>query len=256
MTRNWTREEVLVTFNLYCKTPFGRLHRSNPDIVALANALGRTPSAVAMKLVNLASLDPVQQFRQIRGLQNASALDKSVWDQFLSNPTEMAVEMERASSQIGIVKETETLAGVSDDDVYIERPTSMQAVVQVRLAQRFFRNAVLASYNFKCAICSLDILELLNASHIIPWSVDERRRADPRNGLSMCVLHDRTFDRGLMSVDSRLRVMVSSTLRQQRASVLWSPAFAIWHEQPINLPERFHPDEAALDYHRSTVFRP
>ena len=38
--RNWSRDELLAAFNLYCRTPFGRLHRGNPDIIALAGRLG------------------------------------------------------------------------------------------------------------------------------------------------------------------------------------------------------------------------
>jgi putative restriction endonuclease len=51
----WTREQLIAALDLYCRTPFGRLHRSNPDVVTLGKAIGRTPSAVAMKLVNFAS---------------------------------------------------------------------------------------------------------------------------------------------------------------------------------------------------------
>ena len=54
----WTRQQLKLAFHLYCQLPFGRLHRRNPEIVDLAELLGRTPSAVAMKLVNFASLDP------------------------------------------------------------------------------------------------------------------------------------------------------------------------------------------------------
>jgi len=64
----WSRDQRLVTFRLYCRTPFGRLHRNNPEIIELARLIGRTPSAVAMKAVNFASLDPVQQARNIAGL--------------------------------------------------------------------------------------------------------------------------------------------------------------------------------------------
>jgi hypothetical protein len=28
--RDWTREELIVAFNLYCKIPFGRIHIRNP----------------------------------------------------------------------------------------------------------------------------------------------------------------------------------------------------------------------------------
>ena len=27
----WTRDETLVAFNLYCRTPFGRLHAGDPE---------------------------------------------------------------------------------------------------------------------------------------------------------------------------------------------------------------------------------
>ena len=45
--RDWTREETLVALNVYCRTPFGRLHGRNPEIIRIAAALGRTPDALA-----------------------------------------------------------------------------------------------------------------------------------------------------------------------------------------------------------------
>jgi putative restriction endonuclease len=61
--RNWLRSETLIAFGLYCRTPFGELHQSNPAIVELSGRLGRTPSAVGMKACNFASLDPRQRER-------------------------------------------------------------------------------------------------------------------------------------------------------------------------------------------------
>ncbi len=52
----WTRDQLLVAFRLYCRTPFGKLHQHNPEIIHLAAKLGRTPSAVGMKACNFASL--------------------------------------------------------------------------------------------------------------------------------------------------------------------------------------------------------
>ena len=57
--RNWTRKQLLVAFMLYCQLPFGKLHSRNPEIVKYAELIGRTPSALAMKLSNIASLDRV-----------------------------------------------------------------------------------------------------------------------------------------------------------------------------------------------------
>ena len=55
----WTREHRLIALNLYCKLPFGKLHKDNPIIKEVAAKMGRTPSSLAMKLCNFASLDPV-----------------------------------------------------------------------------------------------------------------------------------------------------------------------------------------------------
>ena len=94
----WTRDQLIAALDLYCRTPFGRLHRGNPDVVTLAKAIRRTPSAVAMKLVNFASFDPVQQKRGIRGLSNAAQADREIWEEFQGDWAELAV----AGSVVGL----------------------------------------------------------------------------------------------------------------------------------------------------------
>ena len=76
LRKKWTHDELLVALNLYHKLTFGQLHSRNPVIIALAEKLGRGPSSVAMKLCNLASLDPALKLRGIKGLTGASALDR------------------------------------------------------------------------------------------------------------------------------------------------------------------------------------
>ena len=70
-TIRWTKEQLKLAFHLYCQLPFGKLHQRNPEIIKLANMIGRTPSAVAMKLVNFASLDPAITGTGRSGLGNA-----------------------------------------------------------------------------------------------------------------------------------------------------------------------------------------
>lgn len=201
----WSREQLLVTFNLYCRVPFGKLHKSNPDIIALAQKIGRTPSAVAMKLVNFASFDPIHQARNAKGLANASRADKAIWEEFQANPEELAYESQQRYWQ---VMDQGDFAGPdlseSEEVTLPSGPTETIRTVRTRLVQSFFRNAVLSSYNFTCAVCGIDLPELLTASHIIPWKQDIARRADPSNGLSLCSLHDRAFDRGFFTLDNSL----------------------------------------------------
>ena len=79
MTRRaWTREELIVAFNLYCKIPFGRIHIRNPLVMDLAKAIGRTPSAVSWKLANFARLDPALQKRNIAGASHGARAEVEI----------------------------------------------------------------------------------------------------------------------------------------------------------------------------------
>ena len=98
--RNWTRDETLIAFRLYCRTPFGKLHQTNPEIIDLSERLGRTPSAVGMKACNFASLDPKQRQRGIRPLSNTSTLDEQLWAEFQANPEAIAAEAEAAYERL------------------------------------------------------------------------------------------------------------------------------------------------------------
>lgn len=43
---NWTREETIIAFNVYCKVPFKSSSKTNPTIIKYANIIGRSPSAL------------------------------------------------------------------------------------------------------------------------------------------------------------------------------------------------------------------
>ena len=77
----WTWEETLAAFNLYSKMPFGQIHYRNPRVAHLAKLLGRTPDSVAMKMLNLATHDPVHKARGVKGLTNASKKELQVWEE-------------------------------------------------------------------------------------------------------------------------------------------------------------------------------
>jgi putative restriction endonuclease len=245
----WTREQLIVAFNLYCRTPFGRIHKSNPMIMELANKIGRTPSAVAMKMVNFASLDPAHRLRHIKGLEHASKEDERIWEEFHKDWQRLASESQRAIRQLSKRLEQEEVYELPEVSV-----TEVERSMKVRLVQKFFRDTVLASYNYACTMCDLRVISMLNASHIIPWSVDSKRRADPRNGLGLCVFHDRAFDRGLISIDENYRIVVSRKVKVRDAPELHKVGLLDVEGRQIRLPERFLPDNDALSYHRENVF--
>src|SRR5882724_4050195 len=91
----WTREHFLIALNLYCKLPFGKLHKGNPLIIDVARKKGRSSSSLAMKLCNFASLDPVLQARGIKGLSGATKLDRQMWNEFREGSSSIAPESEQ-----------------------------------------------------------------------------------------------------------------------------------------------------------------
>lgn len=249
----WSREELLVAFNLYCQMPFGKMHSRNPDIIRLANAIGRTPSSVSMKLVNFASLDPSITSTGRRGLGNASRADKAIWDEFNGDWEGLAVES--ATHFNDLIKE-QPLAQTALKGQYLDIDESdyegltRSAQVQVRIKQSFFRKAILSSYGGRCCITQISEPRLLVASHIVPWKTDPKNRLNPRNGLCLSALHDKAFDRGLIAIADNFRVQVSPVLMRFGNEPFINDALIAIHGQRIALPEKFRPEVSFLRWHR------
>ena len=211
----WTDEQLMLAFHLYCQLPFGKLHSGNPEIIALAKLIGRTPSAVAMKLVNFASLDPAITKSGRRGLSNASAADKKIWEEFNSDWEGLDTQCNELLSDLGSSPALDEGLDVSLDDVPADYVGQVRvASVNIRVKQSFFRRAVLASYGGRCCMSGVSTSELVVASHIVPWAKDEKNRLNPHNGLCLSAIHDRAFDRGLITVTPDLKVRVAEEVKQ------------------------------------------
>jgi putative restriction endonuclease len=247
---NWTREQALACFNLYCRIPFGRFDQGTREVIDFAKAIHRTPSAVAMKLSNFASFDPTHKNRNVKGLANASSLDRAIWEEFEAAPNKVAAQSEEEFNRLSVPPEP----ALETEPQLPEGPTEKQLSRPMRLVQSFFSRSVLASYGFKCSFCGLEVRSLLNASHIIPWKVSVELRADPRNGFCLCVLHDRAFDRGLISVDADSRLLISKRVKKTNPVPLHRVGLLDLEGQRINLPGRFLPNANSLEYHRKSVF--
>ena len=246
----WTRDQLLVAFALYCRLPFGRLHYRNPEIIMFAESIGRSPSALAMKLINIASLDDAITSTGRSGLRNASATDRAMWEEMHDDWERFAVVSKRAIEAVEDVQPDESL----DDDDSAPVGTDRPVVTTARVGQRFFRAAVLSAYNERCCITGLSVPSLLVASHIVPWSHDRANRVNPRNGLLLSALHDKAFDNGLLTVDDDMTVRVSAR-RTESDDPYFSESFERYEGCRINFPEKFSPDRNFLSYHREHVFQ-
>ena len=208
-----------------------------------------------MKLTNIASLDPTITSSGRAGLRNASANDRAMWDEMHSDWARFAVEsqrtMEAVEAMVGSVASTSEDEDEDDSRIGEDRI----ALATTRIGQRFFRAAVMSAYNRRCCITGLSTPTLLVASHIVPWSHDESSRINPRNGLLLSALHDRAFDRGLITIDDDMTVRVS-TSRAVTTDRFFSVSIGAYHGRQISLPEKFVPDGSFLAYHREHIFVP
>jgi len=247
--REWTRNEQLLALRLYCLLPFGKLHKGNGDIIAVAKAISRTPSAVAMKACNFASLDPALERK---GLGNASQSDRELWEEFIGNSEKISSDAEETYQQ-AVKTDTENYPQLIP--AIPKGETESIRTVRMRRVQSFFRKSLLVSYRGCCALTGLNVPELLISSHIIPWSKNKARRADPTNGILLNVLYDKLFDKGLITFDDDFKVIVSECLHyDSKVNKKFQSVFEIEGLQ-LNLPDRFHPDISAINYRRQNIFQ-
>lgn len=252
--KGWTRKQLLVAFNLYCRLPFGKMHSRNPEIVRLAKAIGRSPSALAMKLTNIASLDPAITSTGRSGLPGASTSDRAMWREMNSDWHAFAREAGVATDAVLEARGHGNLASVLEEPSVADYSGEERVVSsKARIGQDFFRHAVLSAYNSECCITGLGVEELLVASHIKPWRVDAKNRLNPQNGLCLAVLHDRAFDVGIITVASDMTVKVSRRYARN-AGEFFASSLLEFDGRPIRAPEKFQPDPDFLEYHRKHIF--
>jgi len=246
--KNWDRQELVIAFGLYCHMSFGKMHSRNPDIIKVAKLIDRTPSALAMKLTNIASLDPEIISTGRKGLSGASNADKKMWDEMHENWDDFALESSNALNQLLSVQP----ADLPDTDNYIGNTRTTN--VEVRIGQNFFRKSVLSAYNDTCCISGLSIPKLLVASHIVPWRVDASNRLNPSNGLCLSMLHDKAFDIGMIAIQNDMTVITSKTITSQDS--FFKAAIKSYEGKRIAHPDKFQPNLDFLEYHRENIFQP
>lgn len=120
-----------------------------------------------------------------------------------------------------------------------------------------FQEEVLKAYEYRCAVCSFDVRMrhqpvALDAAHI-KWQQAGGPNVES-NGLALCVLHQRLFDRGAFTLSNRLRVIVSEVANGFVGFQEWLMRY---HGQALNFPQRksYYPDEEYICWHVKEVFQ-
>ncbi len=120
-----------------------------------------------------------------------------------------------------------------------------------------FRKIVVSVYEYRCALCSLQILNslgenIVDGAHIKPFSKFYDDRIN--NGLSLCKNHHWAFDRFWFTLNNDYTIIVADDLREDSPHATPIRAF---QNQSIILPphEQYYPREDALQWHREAFLR-
>lgn len=122
--------------------------------------------------------------------------------------------------------------------------TTKRQLVNARLGQGRFREALVKAWGGKCALTQLDVDAVLRASHIKPWrESDNRERLDPNNGLLLAANIDALFDRHLITFDDEGRIVVCSTVKPRSFGKIGIP-----HNARVKLSQS---NRAYMQWHRA-----
>ena len=249
----WNRNQLILALNLYWKTPYNKISgSSNEEIKKLAKVIGKTPAAIAYMLMNFTFLDKERQDKGEKGKRGPGKLGVEIWFEYLNQWAKLATD----SSKILYSIEPNLVSDffeIEPDYKYTEGVDKLR-LVKTRVNQSDFRQRVLASYNRRCCITGLDIPSLLTASHIVPWSKNVKERLNPQNGLCLNSIHDKAFDKGLITITTDFKVKLSDIILHKKKDLNIQKFFILYENQSIVLPDRYIPSVEFLEYHHENIF--
>lgn len=246
MNKPWTRNETIVAFNLYCKIPFKSSSKSNVLVQKYACLLGRSASALNMKIGNIGRLDPDLKAQGISGLAHGAKLEEDIWNEFYDNPSLLAYESEKIIADLQN-KPLEESSNVIIDN--IPQGEERNSIIKQRINQSFFRSTVLSSYNNLCCISGVGNIELLEACHIVDWADDVNNRTNPKNGLCLNPFFHKAYDKLLIGITPDLKIVISDELLLQTQNERFKKYLNEINNKKITLPDKFLPDKNFLQVH-------
>jgi len=91
--------------------------------------------------------------------------------------------------------------------------TERKGLVNSRVGQGAYRKSIIHRWEYKCAVTGFNKLDILIASHIVPWAdANDHERLDVDNGLLLSPTYDALFDRNLISFENNGKIILSDEI--------------------------------------------
>lgn len=120
-----------------------------------------------------------------------------------------------------------------------------------------FRDRIIQAYEYRCAVCGFNVrvgnaLVALEAAHI-KWHQAGGPDSE-ENGIALCALNHKLFDRGAFTVSSTLRIEVSDKAHGTYGFKEWLSAY---HGKSLRPPQRpiYYPEPEFVEWHVREVFQ-
>ncbi|MFB7142349.1 HNH endonuclease [Gottfriedia sp. NPDC056225] len=171
---------------------------------------------------------------------------------------ELAIKLLELISELNIYHINEEQLEFSIDEVRrIENNTLIPVIAEteseikakIRLGQQKFRKTLIPLWGGKCALCAINLSELLRASHSKPWKDSTNlERLDPYNGILLCCNHDALYDNGLITFDAQGRLHISS--------VISGDDYKIYGLDPTFKIQISSKNKEYYKWHKRNIFKP
>jgi len=242
--RLWSREEFILALELYFRIPFGQINKNNPDIIKLADFIGRTPSYVGMRLSNYANCDPKLKAAGIKGLEGGQQQCQPYWDEFAN---------ERGKLKSAAIESRIHLVETSSRDGINTHITEWDNLVNEMYDYKF-QNIISKNYHEHCAISGMKTPQFLVGCHIIPSCENEAESMKASNGILLNLLYARAYVEGLIGFDTDYKIHFSSELKKHKFEDGYH-LFKRYEGEHLHLGDVVvKPDTAFLEWHMDTVF--
>jgi hypothetical protein len=127
--------------------------------------------------------------------------------------------------------------------------TERSGLVTSRVGQGAYRKRILHRWEYQCAVTGFNKLEILIASHIVPWkSASDEERLDVHNGILLSPTFDALFDKHLISFENNGRIILSKSIEQ----AAYEKIGVTGYEKIKNLSKY---NQAFLDRHRNIILK-
>lgn len=248
MNRNnkWTREQLIMALNVYCKIPFKDVKESHPIIQKYAPLIGRSAVALKMKVGNFGRFDPNLRSKGIVGLKHGSKDEELVWNEFWNEPEKLAFESERLFAERSNMS-VEEFVNIDNQSIPIGK--NRYVFIRQRVNQSFFRKMILCAYLNRCCITGISNSFLLEACHILGWSDNEANRMNPSNGLCLNPLFHKAYDNYLLAITPDFRICISDKMLLGIKEENTIRFLNDLKGQQIIMPEKFYPNQDFLSIH-------